>query len=206
MSAPHSARTASHHPWFRLSARAGGLIAAAVALGALLFLALWLDQRGDRDFYRPGVAPPNATGQAFEPLPAPPVAGSQGASDMVRPDPELARAADSAAPRPVPPPAPVGVPNPVPPATSAPVPIATPAPRYPAAALRRGESGEVLLRIEVDPDGLPHAMDIVRSSGSRDLDRAALVAARSWRFRPALRAGQPVTASVEVPISFDSRR
>jgi protein TonB len=84
--------------------------------------------------------------------------------------------------------------------------IATPAPRYPASALRRGESGEVLLRIEVDANGMPYAMDIMRSSGSLELDRAALVAARDWRFRPALRDGQPVSASVNVPITFDSRR
>ncbi|MGI8560878.1 MAG: energy transducer TonB [Luteimonas sp.] len=210
MPAPQSARTTPRKPWFRLSARAAWIIVVAVALGALLFLALWLDQRRDRDFYRPGVAPPSASGQAFEPLPAPPVAGAAGTSDMARPDRDLPPAPEpTIAQRPAPPAAPIEPPYPAaqpPAATTAPVAIATPAPRYPASALRRGESGEVLLRIEVDPAGMPYSMDIVRSSGSRELDRAALVAARSWRFRPALRDGQPVSASVDVPITFDSRR
>jgi protein TonB len=64
----------------------------------------------------------------------------------------------------------------------------------------------VLIRIDVDSSGRPHSMDIIRASGSRHLDRAALVAARSWRFQPALRDGQPVQGSVNVPISFDARR
>jgi protein TonB len=81
-----------------------------------------------------------------------------------------------------------------------------PAPRYPPESMRRGESGEVLLEINVDPAGRPHSMDIVRSSGSRYLDRAALVAARSWRFRPAMRDGQPVSGTVNVPVRFDGRR
>lgn len=211
MSAPQSAHTPPGKRWFRLSARAAWIIAGAIALGALLFLALWLDQRGDRDFYRPGETPPSASGQAFEPLPAPPAAGNIGTSDMVRPDPDLPRAPEPAiVQRPAPqaeriePPYPASPPPAA--ATTAPMAIATPAPRYPASALRRGESGEVLLRIEVDPNGMPYSMDIVRSSGSRELDRAALVAARGWRFRPALRDGQPVSASVNVPITFDSRR
>lgn len=211
MPAPQPAHTPQGKPWFRQSARAAWIVAGAIALGALLFLALWLDQRGDRDFYRTGVTPPSASGQTFEPLPAPPAAGDIGPSDRVRPDPDLPRAPDPAiAQRPVPqaeriePPSPASPPPAA--ATTAPVPIATPAPPYPASALRRGESGEVLLRIEVDPNGMPYSMDIVRSSGSRELDRAALVAARGWRFRPALRDGQPVSASVNVPITFDSRR
>jgi protein TonB len=211
MSAPESAHATPRKPWFRLPASAAWLIAGAIALGALLFLALWLDQRSDRDFYRPGAAPPAADGQAFEPLPAPLAAGVAGTSDMVRPDPDLPRApAPPVAQRPAPQMDPVEPPYPPAPtpaaATSAPVAISTPAPRYPASALRRGESGEVLLRIEVDPAGMPYSMDIVRSSGSRELDRAALVAARGWRFRPALRDGQPVSGWVNVPITFDSRR
>jgi protein TonB len=34
------------------------------------------------------------------------------------------------------------------------------------------------------------------------LDEAAVAAVKEWRFRPAQRAGRPVTATVEIPISF----
>lgn len=201
---------APRNPWFRLPPRAGWLIAAAVALGGLLFLLLWLAQRDDRDFDRTGTAPPTAAGQTFEPLPAPPPAGSDSASGMTAADPDAPppRMAERIAPPP-PPPAPAPQAPPAPPsavAASAPLPIDMPAPRYPASALRRGETGEVLLRIEVDDMGRAVAVDIVQGSGSRELDRAALAAARNWRFRPALRDGQPVAGTVNVPIIFDSRR
>ncbi len=202
---PRSAPKASA-PWFRLSQRAGWLVAAAVAAGALLFLLLWLGQRDTRNLRAPGDAAPDGRGRVLAPLPAPAAQGD-GAGDLMRPGQDLSRVAEPVASWPAPPPpAPEAPPPPAPPAstgTTGPVAIATPAPRYPATALRRGESGEVLLQIEVDPGGMPYAMDILRSSGSRELDRAALVAARGWRFRPALRDGQPVSATVEVPIRFD---
>ena len=36
-----------------------------------------------------------------------------------------------------------------------------------------------------------------------DLDRAAMEAVRRWTFRPATRNGQPVTATVIVPLEFN---
>jgi protein TonB len=87
-----------------------------------------------------------------------------------------------------------------------PVPIDSPAPRYPPAALRRGESGTVVLRVHVGADGVPHAVDVVDSSRSRLLDRAAAEAVKRWRFRPAQRDGQAVSGQVQVPIAFDAKR
>jgi periplasmic protein TonB len=181
---------------------------AAVATGALLFIALWLDQRSNRDFYRTGVAPAGTPGQVFEPLPVPTQGSAAESRQMVAPDPGLRPQVVEAPAPPAPPqhPEPPRAERAAPSSTSAPVAIETPAPRYPPEALRRGVSGEVLLRIDVDANGRPHSMDVVRSSGSRELDRAALVAARGWHFRPALRDGRPVAASVQVPIHFDGRR
>jgi protein TonB len=89
-----------------------------------------------------------------------------------------------------------------------PVPIngQTPAPRYPAAALRRGESGTVLVRVEVDTNGMPAGVALVQRSGSRDLDRAAMEAVRTWRFQPAQRDGQAIAASLVIPIDFKADR
>lgn len=204
------APTSPRKPPLGLSLRAWLLIAAAVGVGLLLFALLWIDQRDDRNFFRAGDASRDTAGQAFKPLPAP--AGSvTGTTPPPAADapPTSGRIEPSAPPLPTAPPAPI---EPLAPQTgpesapdNAPMAIETPAPRYPAAALRRNESGEVLLRIEVDSSGLPAVVEVVRSSGSRTLDRAAVAAAREWRFRPALRDGQPVPGTVNVPIAFDSR-
>lgn len=199
--------------------RAWLYVAAAIALGIALFLLIWARQRGSDDFYRVDAARQASTGQAFEPLPVPDTSGS-GENDVRVPqapgeneagDGESGTArieAPAPAPQPAPAPttpAPVQTAAPQAMAESSPVPISSPAPAYPPAALRRGDTGEALLRVHVGPDGVPYAIDLVRGSGSRLLDRAATDAVRKWRFRPALRDGQPVDGTVQVPIAFNAR-
>src|SRR5690606_10423155 len=75
-------------------------------------------------------------------------------------------------------------------------------PRYPAEERRRGVEGNVTLRIDVDANGLPTDVDYAHRSGNRALDRAALVAARNWRFQPAIRNGEAVASTVTVPVAF----
>lgn len=75
-------------------------------------------------------------------------------------------------------------------------------PRYPAAAQRQGVEGSVTLRIDVDPNGVPTDIGYASRSGNIALDRAALVAARDWRFRPATRDGRAVASTVNVPVDF----
>jgi protein TonB len=81
-------------------------------------------------------------------------------------------------------------------------PIARVEPEYPAAAARTQEEGTVLVRVEVDANGMPTNVDIARRSSSRDLDRAAVEAVRQWRFNPAIKDGKKVAAVVEVPVEF----
>ena len=45
-------------------------------------------------------------------------------------------------------------------------------------------------------------MQISRSSGSNDLDEAALEAVKQWKFVPARRSGNLTQASVIVPVEF----
>lgn len=194
-----------------LAPRAWLYVAIAVLLGVALFLLAWTRQRGSDDFYRPDAARQDAAGQAFEPLPGPDTGASADGNVRMPQEPTeeqgSARIEESApppSPAPTPPAAAPPAPGPAVAGTS-PVPISSPPPVYPAAALRRGESGEALLRVHVGPDGLPYAVDLVRGSGSRLLDRAATDAVRKWRFRPAMRDGQPVDGAVQVPISFSSR-
>lgn len=77
-----------------------------------------------------------------------------------------------------------------------------PKPPYPLAARRQGAEGRVVLRAQVLEDGRCAKVHIVRSSGHALLDETALATVRRWRFMPATRAGTPVAASVDVPISF----
>jgi protein TonB len=86
-----------------------------------------------------------------------------------------------------------------------PIPGQTPAPEYPQSAMRNGDQGTVMVRVEVGTDGVPLSVDVAQRSGSRDLDRAAVDAVRQWRFQPAQRDGQPVVGAVTVPIDFKMR-
>jgi len=184
------------------------LIAAAFAIGLLLFLLLWLDQRSSNDFYRADGAAPTASDQSFNPLPAPLPAGAAQDSASGMHDRDTALQGPQVVEEPLAPPAPLPEQPPQAPDADAiattPTAIESPAPRYPPAAWRRRESGIVLLRIHVGADGEPYAVDVVDSSRSRLLDRAAVDAVKRWRFEPAQRNGQSVPGQVEVPIAFDA--
>lgn len=187
------------------------LIALAFAAGLLLFVIVWLSSRHDYDFYTPGdtatAQDPNATLPA--PI-APDLADGNGASGL-RVDP----AASTETPPPTDatgivqrPPAPVATPEPTPDPNSivgdrtTPIPLTRQPPRYPPEELRRDIGGTVRVRVHVAIDGSVESNDIETSSGSRNLDRAALEATRRWTFQPATRNGQPVPADVVVPIEF----
>lgn len=82
-----------------------------------------------------------------------------------------------------------------------------PAPDYPRAALIAGAEGVVLLEIHVGRDGRPVDVRLHRSSGNRELDRAAMRhVQRHWTFQPAMRDGVPVEATGLVPIAFNLSR
>jgi len=75
-------------------------------------------------------------------------------------------------------------------------------PRYPPAAFRAGIQGEVILIIDVDANGNVTNVSVERSSRNRDLDRAAMEAARKWSFRSAESGGKKVAGRVRVPVNF----
>lgn len=77
-----------------------------------------------------------------------------------------------------------------------------PKPRYPSLARRRGYEGRVLIQVALRPDGRTAHVEVKESSGHRVLDAAALAAVKDWRFRPARRAGRPISSTVSVPVSF----
>ncbi len=80
--------------------------------------------------------------------------------------------------------------------------LQNPAPAYPALSRRLREEGKVLLLVRVTAKGDAEQVQVKHSSGFARLDEAALNAVRQWRFVPARRGEEPVTASVVVPIVF----
>ncbi len=77
-----------------------------------------------------------------------------------------------------------------------------PAPNYPSVSRRLKEEGKVLLQVQVNADGSADAVELQTSSGYSRLDDAALEAVKKWRFSPAKRNDQAVSASVIVPVKF----
>lgn len=77
-----------------------------------------------------------------------------------------------------------------------------PAPPYPAASRRRGEEGQVLLRVRVLASGRAAEVEIVESSRHPRLDQAARRAVADWRFEPARQGGSAVDSWLRVPVVF----
>ncbi|HKU97765.1 MAG TPA: cell envelope integrity protein TolA [Vineibacter sp.] len=78
-------------------------------------------------------------------------------------------------------------------------------PSYPTEARSKGEQGDVLIEVELDPGGALRNARIKKSSGHTSLDTAALQSARGLRFRPPRPPPGIVLRHailVEVPFSF----
>lgn len=80
-------------------------------------------------------------------------------------------------------------------------PVRTPPP-YPALSRRLGETGKVVLRVELDEAGRVSAAQVTASSGYARLDAAALAAVKAWRCQPAQRGGQAVRSVALQPFDF----
>lgn len=200
---------------WRPSSRALLWVLLAFVAGLALFLLVWSGKRGQPDFYRVGDTPPTAAGPDYAPLPAPlPAARDSVGSGFELPQTGAepgsgdtagrARLEEPPAPPPVAPEPPPRTIATAPRAVTPPEPLAgrTPAPRYPRQALRRGEGGTVIVRVDVGPDGVPTSVSLSEGSGSPLLDRAAQDAVKRWRFRPATQDGRPTVGTVRIPIEF----
>ncbi len=73
---------------------------------------------------------------------------------------------------------------------------------YPVLANIRGVEGRVTVRVEVMMDGRPGKMWLKQSSGSGILDSDAQAQLKQWRFVPARKNGQTVTAWIDVPVLY----
>ncbi|MEO5963282.1 MAG: energy transducer TonB [Thermomonas sp.] len=206
------------HPLLKsvLSPRHLKLLAIAFGVGLLLFLFLWVDQRNDTDFFKASTSGATTGEDAGlpAPLPADVASDDQNASGLsLPPQDQRSGIPASEQPRIIEPAMPTGpslpaatVPSQDAPAmagnNTSPVPVSRPPPSYPREALRRGIGGTVRVKATIAPDGSVERMEVADSSGDRYLDRAAMDAVRRWRFTPAMRNGQPVSATVVIPVDF----
>jgi len=81
--------------------------------------------------------------------------------------------------------------------------LENPAPEYPRMSKRAGEQGRVVLNVLVSSNGKPETVVLEKTSGFDRLDGAAIDAVKKWRFNPAKKGNQAISATVLVPIKFD---
>jgi TonB family protein len=74
-------------------------------------------------------------------------------------------------------------------------------PEYSPEARKAGLQGTVVPWIIVGVDGRPVDIQLARALGM-GLDEQAIEAVRKWKFKPALKDGQPVPVKVNVEVSF----
>ncbi|WP_058187604.1 energy transducer TonB [Terracidiphilus gabretensis] len=60
---------------------------------------------------------------------------------------------------------------------------------------------ESLVGLTVDTNGLPHDICVIKEAG-HGLDRKAVEAVATYRFRPATRDDKPVSVQLKVAINF----
>jgi TonB family protein len=72
---------------------------------------------------------------------------------------------------------------------------------YPPSALATRKHANVVLGVTVDADGHVSKVEVIESGGA-DLDEAAMIAARQWTFRPAMREERAIASRIRVPFHF----
>lgn len=140
---------------------------------------------------------PEPAPQVVEPTPAPPVATPEPAKvveQMTQPAPPKQEVVEA-------PPLPPKEEPVVEPKFGAAY-LKNPPPDYPTLSRRIGEQGRVLLRVLVSEQGTPQSVELESGSGFNRLDKAAMDAVKKWRFIPARKGSQAVSAYVLVPLKF----
>jgi len=77
-----------------------------------------------------------------------------------------------------------------------------PPPDYPPLAVRQNWQGTVLLRVRVLATGAVDGVEVVRSSGKKVLDDAAIHTVERWVFAPSTRGSAAIDGFATVPIEF----
>ena len=75
-------------------------------------------------------------------------------------------------------------------------------PQYPPEEQRRGITGTVTVGLTYDANGNVTDVQVIKSSGNRNLDRAAVKAAKRWKVNPAVRNGVKVAGLAKTDVVF----
>ena len=59
--------------------------------------------------------------------------------------------------------------------------------------------------VSIDANGGVLDVEVEKSSGNRNLDRAAQQGARKWRFNPEIKNGQKIASRVRVPVEWKTQ-
>ena len=74
--------------------------------------------------------------------------------------------------------------------------VSAPRPDYPLASRRLHHTGSGLYLLRVGSNGTVETVEVLKSTGHPDLDRAAIEAYSRWRFKPGL------VKKVKIPMTF----
>ncbi len=83
--------------------------------------------------------------------------------------------------------------------------LKNPKPPYPMKAFREGVEGTVWLRVQVLEDGSVGSVELLKTSGSDELDESALTTVKKWRFNAAVQNGKVASQYVRIPITFQQQ-
>ncbi len=73
---------------------------------------------------------------------------------------------------------------------------------YPVESLNKGEQGTTLINFHILTDGTVDAIKVMASSGFDRLDEAAVKCASGWHYRPAIKDGQLVEATMTAKMKW----
>ena len=77
------------------------------------------------------------------------------------------------------------------------IPVFAPKPDYAYSAQSNRVQGSGIFQLRIRPDGTVSSVEMIRSTGWRDLDRSSTAVFSKWRFRS---VGHPAT--VKIPVTF----
>jgi len=123
-----------------------------------------------------------------------------------QPTPQPAPPVAKPAPAPPPPPPPAEQPKPEPPKPKGPTkdaePVSQPMPEIPDELKSQSFKTFVRVAVEVDENGNP-SVTLRTSSGNPEVDRRVLEALKRWRWKPALKDGEPVRSTQRFKFEFE---
>jgi TonB family protein len=77
---------------------------------------------------------------------------------------------------------------------------------YPAHLRDAGISGEVMVRLVIDEQGVPRGAHVVEGRGHHDFNAAAVAVLNVARYAPAVHQGHRVRLSMAIPVTFMPQR